>query len=435
LSSGTLQRYEPAPFESPLLVNTPRLAFSPDGRQLLLMWNPVDGEQAWLLPYPPDPARPPRRVLLELPTFRGTPSFSWMPDSRYIVVSTAEPGRPLSLYVADTESGAFRLLEGVAGTAGLRSPVVAPDGKKLVVTEAYGDFDIVTLDLNTAAVTPLIATNRGEHMPAWAAREPALVYVTDRNGGSEIWLHESSPGDRPVVTERDFTSGVTYFFMAPDVSPDLSRVAYIRVESDAAGGAVSSNLWMSSLAGGLPIRLTSDAERIEQPGSWSPDGKWFVYTVVGADNRSMTLRKVRTLGQADSEILAKGEPESDAIPIWSPDGRWILYDDMGLKLISADGGAPRALGLRNTVCAFARDAELLHCIPYRTPAMALVNVDFTGRIVREVGPVAAEHRPQTNGTPALRLSLTPDGTGVTYSVARPVIQLLLVEGLEKVALP
>ena len=363
LSSGTLQRYEPAPFESPLLVNIPRLAFSPDGRQLLLMWNPVEGEQAWLMPYPPDPARPPRRVLRELPAFSGTPEFSWMPDSRHIVVSTSESadrGASMSRTRSQENFGCSKAAPALLTSS---APLVAPDGTKLIVTEAYDNYDIVTLDLSTAAVTPLIATNRAEHMPAWAARDPALVYVSDRNGGPEIWFRENGRPDRPVVTERDFTSGVTWVFMAPEVSPDLSRVAYLRVEADAAGGAVTSNLWMSSLAGGPPIRLTSDAEKIENSGSWSPDGKWFVYTVVEADNRSMTLRKVRTLGQAASEILANGERESDAIPIWSPDGDWILYDDMGLKLISAEGVAPRALGLKNTVCAFARDAELLHCIP------------------------------------------------------------------------
>jgi Tol biopolymer transport system component len=183
VSSRALQRYEPAPFTSPRLSNRPALEFSPDGRQLLLMWNPVDGEQAWLMPYPPDPAQPPRRILRKLPAFEGTPTFSWMSDNRHIVVSTSEPRRPLSLYVADTVSEEFRLLAGGTGTAHLLAPAVAPDGTKLVVTEIYNDLDIVTLDLGTAAVTPLIDTNRAEQMPAWASSNSALDYVTDRNGG------------------------------------------------------------------------------------------------------------------------------------------------------------------------------------------------------------------------------------------------------------
>ena len=111
---------------------------------------------------------------------------------------------------------------------------------------------------------------------------------------------------------------------------------------------------------------------------------------------------------------------------------------MGLKLISADGAdgrAPRALGLNHTVCAFARAGDLLHCLRTIPGPNALVTRDFTGAIVREVGPVVPENVPRTTGTPALRLTLTPDGNGVTYSVNRPLSQLLLVEGLDTVALP
>ena len=151
----------------------------------------------------------------------------------------------------------------------------------------------------------------------------------------------------------------------------------------------------------------------------------------------MTLRKVRTLGNAASEILASGEPESDAIPIWSPDGHWILYDDVGLKLISADGGGPAcARAKEHGVRVRTRRRSCLHCLPEPCPdQVLLVTRDFTGAIVREVGPVAAENVPRTTGTPALRLTLTPDGNGVTYSVNRPLSQLLLVEGLDTVALP
>ena len=399
-SGGTLQRYKPAPFESPLRANVPSLAFSPDGRQLLLMWNPIDGEQAWLLPYPPDPTRPPQRILRKLPAFNSTPTFSWMPDSRHIVISTTEPGRSASLYVADTVSEEFRLLEGGAGTSNLFAPLVAPDGTKLIVTEEYGNTDIVTLDLGTAVVTPLLDTNRAEQMPAWAAHD-RLVYVTDRSGGSEIWFREPDQPDRPVVTARNFKSGVTWVFMAPELSPQLDRVAYLRVESDAAGGAVTSHLWMSSLDGSSPpVRLTSDDEKIENSGSWSPDGKWFVYTVTGADNRSMTLRKVRTLGHAASKILASGEPESDAIPTWSPDGRWILYDDVGLKLISADGadGRPRVRSAStHTVCAFARAGDLLHCLRTIPGPDASRDPGFHGRHrprgrAGRSGECAAHHR-------------------------------------------
>ena len=187
-SSGTLQRYEPAPFESPRLVNNPRLGFSPDGRQLLLMWNPVDGEQAWLLPYPPDPAHPPRRILRELPTFNGTPTFSWMPDSRHIVVSTSEPGRPISLYVADTG-------QKISVARGRRRhPHLLPRWSRRMARSSSSPkgtrkLDIVTLDLDRGRHAADRHEPRGADAGLGSA-DAALVYVTDRSGRPEIWFRE-----------------------------------------------------------------------------------------------------------------------------------------------------------------------------------------------------------------------------------------------------
>jgi len=33
-------------------------------------------------------------------------------------------------------------------------------------------------------------------MPAWAASQPALVYVTDRNGPMEIWMRTGNSDGR-----------------------------------------------------------------------------------------------------------------------------------------------------------------------------------------------------------------------------------------------
>ena len=130
-----------------------------------------------------------------------------------------------------------------------------------------------SVDLERARVRPLIATERNEMMPAWAAKQAALIYVTDRNGASEIWLHRPDSPERPVVTAREFPKHMTQWFVGPAISPDGGRVIYARI------GANSTNarLWISAVAGGAPVQLTNDTSTFELPGSWSPDGNWFVY--------------------------------------------------------------------------------------------------------------------------------------------------------------
>ena len=246
LPGAKFEQYEPGPLAAQAIHNPPSLRFSPDGRQLLLFWNagPERGVEVWLMPFPADANRPARRVLERLPLAVLGPQFSWLPDNRHIVVATGPTADARRrLYLADTESGAFRQFS--SGPADQTLPAVSPDGERLVFTELKADFDIVTVDVHTAAVTELIATERAETMPASAAAKDALVWVTDINGGPEIWLREPSQPDRPLVTARDF-SDETQFLVGPALSPDGARVIYQRVSK---GGSVS-HLWMSSVARG-----------------------------------------------------------------------------------------------------------------------------------------------------------------------------------------
>jgi Tol biopolymer transport system component len=128
--------------------------------------------------------------------------------------------------MADTVSGAFAVLS--SGTTHKMFPAVSPDGSKLVFLEWTYDLDVVSVNLATAAVTRLIATPRSEQMPAWASADSALVYVTDRNGDMEIWLHKPGQQERPLVTARDFPPDTTQWLWSPSLSPDATRVIYTR---------------------------------------------------------------------------------------------------------------------------------------------------------------------------------------------------------------
>src|SRR5262249_23146008 len=84
-----LKKYAPDPFATRGILNRPFQAFSPDRKHILLFMNSADRgrEEAWLMPYPADPANPPRLIFQDFPTWIGTPNFSWMPDSRNVVVA------------------------------------------------------------------------------------------------------------------------------------------------------------------------------------------------------------------------------------------------------------------------------------------------------------------------------------------------------------
>ena len=83
-------------------------------------------------------------------------------------------------------------------------PAVSPDGQALVFTEGTGNYDVASVELQNAHAHRLIATERNEMMPGRAANQPVLVYVSDRNGPNEIWLHRPESPGAACGMARDF---------------------------------------------------------------------------------------------------------------------------------------------------------------------------------------------------------------------------------------
>jgi Tol biopolymer transport system component/DNA-binding winged helix-turn-helix (wHTH) protein len=418
--------YAPAPFATRMNLNTPTVRFSPDGKQILLMRRAGAGEEAWLMPYPPDPSNPPRRIFRNLPPRAGTPTVSWMPDSRRIVMAMSLGSETSRLYMADTVSGQYSVLS--SGTTPQIAPAVSPDGSRVIFQEAVSDQDLVSIDLASARVTTLLATNRREDLPAWSARTAALAYITDRTGQPEIWQHKPGDTDRPLVTSGDFPPGTTAAFMNPLLSPDGSRIIYSRIERSG-----PARIWMSSVAGGAPVRVDTHEADQEQPGSWSPDGAWIA--ALRFYGGKTDLYKIKTTGHAQPELLQEGLRRSGSgiMPAWSPTGEWILNDDGGPKLISPDGKITRELKLGKVlICGFSRDGALLYCMRQEriNAPGELFSVPVAGGPEKIIGSFAPEYRPQPQMAPSLRLTLTPDGKSLTYSIRKTTSNLWMMDGIE-----
>jgi eukaryotic-like serine/threonine-protein kinase len=409
------QPYTPDPIHAKSLYNETRIRFSPDGKSILLMMRTERGDdESWLVPFP---AGSPKRILQSVRSYSGTPEFSWLPDGRRLVISASpQLEAPPQLWLGDIGSGAITAL--TSGTAPRRSPAVSPDGTRIVFAEAVRDFDVASVDLDHGSAERLIATERGESMPAWAANARALVYVSDRRGPREIWYRDHA-GDRPVVTEQTFPDGRTEWFMGPALSPDGARIAYVRIEFGS-----SDHLWISSPAGGAPVRLTNDQTSAEFPGSWSSDGNWFVYLAVR--NGSQDLMKAKTSGQA-APVLVKAGVDCET-PSWSPDGKWIVCTD----LISPDGQTVHALPkIQTRNYTFSGDSKLLYGLREEPDAVTLFSLDIASGAQKNIGKVGAEFRPQSDLHPAIRFSLAPDGKSFVYATAKYHSNLWTLSGALK----
>lgn len=420
-----LQSYTPAPFASKELSNIPQLLFSPDGKKILLFRaGDKNKDEAWLLPYPAG-SKPPQRILQKLPPYQGTPTFSWMPDSRHIVVAlAAEQDAPAHLWMADTRSDDLTPL--TTSNAGESRPAVAPDGRSLIYVQSTLSVDVVSVSLQDGSAGTLISSGRYEGMAAWSAKAEKLAWVTNRSGPYEIWVRSTDGAERPVVTAEQFPDGLNKWFMNPALSPDGQRLIFARIDSNSMG-----RLWMISLSGGAPVQLTNVEADGESCGAWSPDGSRYVYLQVESGKKS--LMTVKTSGNAAPIELRKDV--SFYPPDWSPAGDWITFrDEKGWNLISPDGKTTKFLGkIATNHLAFSKDGKLLYGIQTgdteadrdRATLFSMNPVTLRQNVIKELGK---DLRPGSYFTPGIRFSLAPDGKSIVYSTVKQRSDLWMLRG-------
>ena len=105
-----------------------------------------------------------------------------------------------------------------------------------------------------------------------------------------------------------------------DISPDGSRVVFVRRGADVMQDRYRSSLWVVPHAGGEP-RPVGDSGAFEAAPRWSPDGRKILF--LSNRNESMQLF-VRWMDTGEEAQLTSG-PEAPQGAVWSPDGSQIVF--------------------------------------------------------------------------------------------------------------
>ena len=412
------KRYAPGPFETKQPSNTPYFDLSPDGKKIVYFLTNNGENQAWLLPFPPGSGTPKRILNGDV---GSSISFSWFPDSRHIVASSTFGDRRFlrSLDTSGTKSNQ------ITGGLGAESyPAVSPDGQRMLFLESTNDYRIVSGSLQDASVRTWVRSQATTGMPLWAMKGERFVFDTSSHGEPEIWLHESDGAEHSLLTQSAFPSETGIRFMNPALSGDGSRLAVMTLPAN--GRPV---IWMASIAGGTPERLTNDSAE-ERMSAWSPDSAKIVY--LRRKEGIYSIMVAKTTGQAVPVELVRSA--ANRLPDWSPTGEWISYESAQdtWALISPDAKQKRDLGkIATQRVTFSKDGKMLYGIRAEGEHQYLFSLAIATGQMKTIGDVGSEFAPRSYLNPGIRFSVSPDGGSILYPTASTKTGLWMLEGFEK----
>lgn len=287
--------------------------WSPDGKTLYYMSDRNGTQNLWVQPLG-GTAKPltkftAGRVLW--PTISGDGrTITFERDFKVWTCNTATgEARPLAI----TRRGvpASPATEHPKLTSGFTNLAVSPDGKKVAFT-SYGDVFVASAKDGGDAVR-ITTTAEPESQLVWTPNSNRLIYVSRRNGPSQLFQYNFITGKEAPLTASKGNDG------APVVSPDGKKVAFIRNDRE---------LHVIDLAGGGDKVLTQTYfdPGIFEPANvvaWAPDNQWIAYAAHG----TKSFRNVYVIPAAGGE----GKPVSFLANsygsgiTWDKEGKSILF--------------------------------------------------------------------------------------------------------------
>ena len=137
-----------------------------------------------------------------------------------------------------------------------------------------------------------------------------------------VFIVNPAAAQKRNITEKDLFA--FNWIADPQISPDGSRVAFVRVTVNEKKDGYNTSIWTVSPATGETHQLSSGT-RDSWP-RWSPDGKYLVFVRVTEKDGKPDVPQLFMLAMAGGDsfqftTLARGAGQ----PQWSPDGKLIAF--------------------------------------------------------------------------------------------------------------
>ena len=275
-------------------------------------------------------------------------------------------------------------LNDLAKIISVSDPQISPDGKSIVfvvsrpnLEQDRSDRQLVLLDIASGAQHVLTYERKGVGSPRWSPSGDRLAFVAVEGAGKEaqpqMFVLPMSGGEARKISS--VPNGIEQFAWRPSgreiayvTSDEPENKKEIEKHHDAfevgdndylaTEAALPSHIWILPAEGGTAKRLTSGAWSLPKsappsppasPISWSPDGKWLLFTRQERPHQGdADLTTLQVLNAENGEIrkLTKHE-KFESFGVFSPDGSRVAYwyardgdpnNENEIFVTQADGG-------------------------------------------------------------------------------------------------
>ena len=198
-------------------------------------------------------------------------------------------------------------------TNGIQEIALAPDGKKLAFIVRGEVFAVAAKEGGDA--TRVSATPALESQPVWAPDSRRLVYRSDRDGVSHLFLYDFATRTETRLTSAEEGDA------SPRFNPDGTQIAFAR------GGRELRVIDLATkrervLATGPMDRPPFVSDR---PYAWSPDGRWIAYLPSAGNKQFTNVHVVSATGGPSRQVSWLANSFANSVS-WSPDGTYLLFD-------------------------------------------------------------------------------------------------------------
>ena len=221
------------------------------------------------------------------------------------------------------------------------------------------------------------------------------------------WGQESAAASRTFMGEDLFRlAGAT----DPQISPDGSRVAYVRMTADVMTDREVPTIWLVDVASGRQTPLVAGKGAHRSP-RWSPDGKRLAY--VSSDGEDAAQLHVLWL-DGDRSVKVTTMPDSPGAIAWSPDSKSIAYT----MRVPGEGLALGTPPKKPEGAKWAEGLEVIDRVTYRADGGGYAKPGFDHIFVVPADGGSARQVTSGSWDDSGPLSWSPNGRTIVFSANR-----------------